>query len=346
VTGDGDVTLAARILGTATMLPGPARATAEVACDVAPQHGASWPTWEERTGIRARHWAPPGTRMAPLGAAALRGALDAAGLPAEALKRVIFVTSMVGDRMFPSTGNQVIAALGINRRCDTFDVNASCLGFLRGLDIAARSVATGLGPVGVVNVELGSRVIRPGEPRLYMRLGDAAVATVVGEARAGEGILSSHHVNHTLDLDEVYADSPQRKGKPTTFEVRPPQAARRGAALNALGDAVQRVIARAQLSLDAVDWFLFQQPSGRRLDAISNFLRLDPGRVVRVVDELGAIGSASIPAALDRLLRTRALRPGARLLFAGTGGGGGAGAVLYQVAPPPDGAAAPSKEVA
>jgi 3-oxoacyl-(acyl-carrier-protein) synthase III len=334
------VDLAARILGTATVLPGPARATSEIACDVTASDGDGR-SWEERTGIRARHWAPPGTRMAPLGAHALRGALAAAGLPAEALKRVVFVTSVVGDRMFPSTGNLVIAALGINRRCDTFDVNASCLGFLRGLDIAARSVATGLSPVGVVNVELGSRVIRPDEPRLYMRFGDAAVATVVGEARADEGILSSHHVNRSFNLDEVYAEHPQRKSRPQTFEVRPPNAARREAALTALGDAVERVLARANLTLDAIDWFLLQQPGGRRLDSIIHFLRLDAARVIRVVDELGAIGSASIPAALDRLLRTRTLRPGARLLFAGTGGGGGAGAVLYQVAPN-----ALSKEVA
>jgi 3-oxoacyl-(acyl-carrier-protein) synthase III len=333
--------LAARILGTATVLPGPARATSEIARDVAPSDGNAW---EDRTGIRARHWAAPGTRMAPLGAAALRGALDAAGLPAEALKRVVFVSSTTGDRIVPATGNRVVAALGINRRCDTFDVNASCLGFLRGLDIAARSVATGHGPVGVVNVELGSRVIRPEEPRLYMRFGDAAVATVVGEARAGEGIVASHHINHSLDLDEVYAEHAQRKCRPVTFELRPANAARREAAAAALGDVVQRVLGRAQLTLGAIDWFLLQQPSGRRLDFIIGSLGLDPARVIRVVDELGAIGSACIPAALDRLLRTRALRPGARLLLAGTGGGGGAGAVLYQVAP--DEAAALSKEVA
>jgi 3-oxoacyl-[acyl-carrier-protein] synthase III len=324
-----DGMLGARILGTATVLVGPARATAELARDVA----LAEVSWEERTGIRARHLAPPGTRMAPLGAAALRGALDAASLPAAALKRVVFVSSTPGDRTYPATGNLVVAALGINRRCDTFDVNASCLGFLRGFDIAARSVATGLGPVGVVSVELGSRVIHPEEPRLYMRFGDAAVATVVGEARPHEGILASHHVNHSLDLDEVYAKNPQRNRGPAFFEVRPVDAARRAAALSALGDATERVLARTGLTLGDVDWFLLQQPSGRRLDSIINALGLDPARVIRVVDELGAIGSACIPAALDRLLRTRTLRPGARLLFAGTGGGGGVGAVLYQVAP-------------
>jgi 3-oxoacyl-[acyl-carrier-protein] synthase III len=336
-----DVALAARVLGTATVLPGAARSTSEIARDVAPPDGTSW---EGRTGIRSRHWAAPGARMAPLAADALRRALDAAGVPVGALKRVVFVSSMPGDRTFPATGNLVVSALGLNGRCDTFDVNASCLGFLVGLDVAARSVATGLGPVGIVNIELGSRVIRPGEPRLYMRFGDAAVATIVGEARAGEGIVASYHANHSLDQDEIYALNPQRTRKPETFEVRPGHAERRGAALAALVDAIGRVLARARVTLDRIDWFLLQQSSGRRLDRIVALLCVDPARVIRVVDELGSVGSACLPAALDRLLRTRAPRPGAHILFAGTGGGGAAGATLYRVGP--IGATAPGEEAA
>jgi 3-oxoacyl-[acyl-carrier-protein] synthase III len=324
----GGIALAARVLGTATVLPGPARLTAEVARDVVTPDGASW---ERRTGIRARHWAEPGTRMAPLGAEAIRRALDAAGLPADALRRVVLVHSMVGDRVYPATGNQVISALGLNRRVDAFDVNASSLGSLVGLDIAARSVATGLGPVAVVSVELGSRVVHPGEPRLYMRFGDAAVAIIVGEARAGEGVVASYTVNHSLDLDEVHALSPQRTGKPERFAVRPPRAGRRDDAIVVLCCAIDRVLGQARLALDAVDWILLQQPSGRRLDRIVASLGVEAARVIRVVDELGAIGSACIPAALDRLLRTHPLRPGAHVLLAGTGGGGGAGAMLYRV---------------
>jgi 3-oxoacyl-[acyl-carrier-protein] synthase III len=324
----GEIALSVRILGTATVLPGPARPTSEMARAVSPPVGA---LWEVRTGIRARHLAEPGTRMAPLGAEALRRALDAAGLPPEALRRVIFVSSTVGDRTFPATGNRVVSALGIDRRCDTFDLNASCLGFLHGFDIAARSVATGLGPVGIVNVELGSRVISPGEPRLYMRFGDAAVATVVGEARAGEGILASHLVNHSLQLDEVYAMNPLRTGVPEMFRVRRHHAEWRDAGLVALQVAVERVLEVAGLTMGAVDGFLLQQSSGRRLDRMVRLLDLDATRVLRVVEDTGAIGAACMPAALDRLMRTRPPRPGARLLFAGNGGGGGAGAMLYRV---------------
>ena len=60
-------------------------------------------------------------------------------------------------------------------------------------------------------------------------------------------------------------------------------------------------------------------------------LDLDPSRVVRVVDAIGSVASACIPAVLDRLLRTRPVRAGDRVLMAGVGGGPSAGAVLYRV---------------
>src|SRR5438552_5701458 len=76
-----------------------------------------------RTGIAARHFAEAGTTAASLGAAALAKALAAAGMPAEALTRVIFVDSLGGDVLIPATANDVVGALGITTGCDCFDLN-------------------------------------------------------------------------------------------------------------------------------------------------------------------------------------------------------------------------------
>jgi 3-oxoacyl-[acyl-carrier-protein] synthase III len=60
-------------------------------------------------------------------------------------------------------------------------------------------------------------------------------------------------------------------------------------------------------------------------------LGLDPARIVRVVEEIGSVGSASVPVSLDRLLRTRPVRPGDRILMVGVGAGVAHGAILYRV---------------
>jgi 3-oxoacyl-[acyl-carrier-protein] synthase III len=52
-----------------------------------------------------------------------------------------------------------------------------------------------------------------------------------------------------------------------------------------------------------------------------------------VVREIGSVAAASIPVSLDRLYRTRDVRPGHKVLLAGVGAGMSYGAALYQVAP-------------
>jgi 3-oxoacyl-[acyl-carrier-protein] synthase III len=66
------------------------------------------------------------------------------------------------------------------------------------------------------------------------------------------------------------------------------------------------------------------------LDIIERY-DLEPARVVPVVEEIGSVAAASIPFSLDRLLRTRPVRPGDRLLMLGVGAGVSYGAILYQV---------------
>jgi len=53
--------------------------------------------------------------------------------------------------------------------------------------------------------------------------------------------------------------------------------------------------------------------------------------VVRVVQDTGSVGAAAIPISLDRLMRTRPVRPGDHVLLAGVGAGLSFGAMLYRV---------------
>ena len=54
--------------------------------------------------------------------------------------------------------------------------------------------------------------------------------------------------------------------------------------------------------------------------------------MVPIVSEVGSVVSASLPVSLDRLLRTREVKPGARILMIGVGSGLAYGALLFRVA--------------
>ncbi|MCY0999926.1 ketoacyl-ACP synthase III [Myxococcus sp. MISCRS1] len=316
-----------RILGTASLRPGPAVTTAELCARV----GRDVAEVMRKTGIHTRHFAPPGTQAADVAAQALRGALDAAGLPARALKRIFCVSSMGGDVTTPATANRVAAALGLSGSCDAMDLSNACMGFLSAFDLAARSVATGLGPVGIVSVELLSRTTTPEDPRPYLVLGDAAAAAVLGTGRPDEGVLGVALGNDGSLPTDVVLENPHATGRLERMRFLTPSKAMTRVALDALVRATREVLDGAKVALRDVEWVLTHQPNGRMLDAVLDAMGVEARRSVRVVDTLGSVGSASLPTCLDVLWRTKRLKPKDRVLLVGVGAGVAHGAVLYQV---------------
>jgi 3-oxoacyl-(acyl-carrier-protein) synthase III len=323
------VRLPVRIAGTSSIPVGPAISTAEIVTRVDPPRDAA--TVEARTGIASRRFAPSDATAAGLGAAALSSALERAELRAEALERIILVTSGGVDLIFPATANLIAARLGLSMTCDCFDLANACMGFLTALDIAARGIATGGGPVGIAVVELPSRRITPKDARPYLVFGDAAAAAVVAPARGRGGILGSWLRNDGIAFGNVRLESEVLTGRLETIRFTAPQETMGREAIDAVQAATQEALKQADLSLADVDWVLPHQPNGALLDLIVKALGFDPGRVVPVVRELGSAGAASIPVSLDVLMRERPVRAGDRVLLVGVGAGISCGAVLYQV---------------
>jgi 3-oxoacyl-(acyl-carrier-protein) synthase III len=326
------LSLPVSILGTQSVLPGRQVTTREV-FDLLGRPGSA-ARWETRVCIRTRHWVEPGTLITPYAAAALRGALDEAGLEASELRRIILVYSGVGDLMFPATANGVAAALGLRGSCDAFDVKNACMGFLTGLDLAARSVATGLGPVGIAVADFNSRGIRPSDYRPFLVFGDAAASAVVGAGRPGEGIVASFLANDGSRSPDVFALEPTVTGQREYIQFGPSADEIATIAIGAMRRGLEGLLDRAEVELRDIEWVIPHQPNPSMVDAMIDGLGLDGSRVLRVAEDIGSVASSSIPVALDRLRKTRRVKPGDRILMLGVGGGISYGGTLYRVGAP------------
>jgi 3-oxoacyl-(acyl-carrier-protein) synthase III len=306
--------------------------TAEVAARVTPRRDPA--RLEAVTGIATRYFADPDSLPSALAASALRAALDAAGIEAEALERIILVSSGGGELLLPATANLVAARLGLAGTCDCFDLNNACMGFLTAVDIAARAIATGSGPVGIAVVELASRVVTPDDPRPYLVFGDAIAAAVLTPGRDGEGIVASWLRNDGVALGNVRLANPIGTGVPETIRFTSSSLRMLEEALDAVRLSTRAVLEQAGLTLDEIHWILPHQPTGAMVDLMVEALGVDAERIVPVARDAGSVGAASIPMSLDRLLRTRAVRPGDRVLMVGVGAGISYGALIYQLGRP------------
>lgn len=288
------------------------------------------PSWiEDRTGIRRRHLAAPGQAASDLAAAAAARALDAAGLDAADIGLIVLGTS-TPDLIAPSTACRVQALLGA-RRAAAFDVAAACTGYVFGLQAALGWLAAQSGPARyalVVGVEVYSRFLDPADRGTVAVFGDGAAATVIGPAAAPYGFGPV-----TLGSDGSGADDVLIPAGGSRTPASADTLASLGHTIRMDGRAVRgfitrifpRLVAEATeaAGIKPADLALVvpHQPNPRLVAALAAEAGLDAAQLAIVGQDVGNIGAASIPYALDQAVRAGRLAPGDQLLLAGFGAG-------------------------
>ena len=291
----------------------------------------------ERTGIRERHIAAEGEASSDMAAAAARDALAAAGISATELDLIIIAT-ISPDQPLPSTAVFVQQKIGARSDCPAFDIAAACAGFIYGLSIADRFIASGAARhVLVVGVELLSRVVNWKDRTTCVLFGDGAGAAVLSASDGTRGLLSTH----------IYADGSQAAALqiPAGGSARPASVLSVEAGLHyvhmagqdvfkyavrALSSASMTALEANGVSKDDVTWVVPHQANLRILEAVSKRTGIELSRFVLNIARYGNTSSASIPIALDEAIRAGTVREGDLVLMCALGAGFAWGSALLR----------------
>jgi 3-oxoacyl-[acyl-carrier-protein] synthase-3 len=316
----------ARIVGTGSYLPGEAVTNGDLikrGIDTSDEWIAT------RTGIRARHFAAPGVTASELALVAARRAIEAAGCASSDIDLIIVATS-TPDYIFPSTATLVQNGLGIKNGGAAFDLQAVCCGFVYGLAIAEKFIASGSHRRAlVIGAEVFSRILDWNDRGTCVLFGDGAGAVVL-EAADRPGVLASvlhadgsHHgilcVPGQVAGGQVTGDPFLRMDGQAVFKF----------AVKVLSEVAGKVIAAAGVSAASIDWLVPHQANIRIVQSTAKKLGLAMDNVVVTVDRHGNTSAASIPLALDHAVRCGQIQPGQRVLVEGVGGGFTWGAALF-----------------
>lgn len=323
-------TQAAGIVATGSYVPKDEVSNEEVAarCGVT----ADW--IERKTEIRSRRYAPPHEATSDLAARAGARALEAAGLPAEAVDYLIVSTS-TGDSPQPPTSTLVQHALGAYGAAG-FDINAVCSGFVYGLELARGLIA--LRPDAralVIAADLYSRILDFSDRRTAPLFADGAGAAVVSAVEEPYGILATdlatrgdaHH------LIRVEAGGSRRPASPETIAEGAHYFKMEGRAVRAFVNdhvppALHRLAERTGRRLADIDHFVPHQANGVMMRELVEAAGLTRATTHRTVDRYGNLGSASIAVTLDEANQAGLLHAGDLVLLAGFGGGMAIGSSL------------------
>ncbi|MFI6348037.1 beta-ketoacyl-ACP synthase 3 [Streptomyces sp. NPDC050560] len=279
---------------------------------------------ESRTGIRHRRIAAPDETLRAMAVAAARAALDHAGLAPGAVDCVV-VSTMTNFAHTPPLSAEVAHDLGATG-AGGLDLSAGCSGFCHALALADETVSSGAsGHVLVIAVERMTDVVDMADRRLAFLFGDGAGAVLVGPSdRPGIGPVVRGSDGSGLEALRMSSTWDRYAADPA---VRRPVLEMDGRrvfrwAVETVVPAARLALERAGLKAADLAAFVPHQANVRMVEVLADRLGL-PGHVVVARDgaESGNTSSASVPLALDRLVRSGALPGGGPALVMGFGSG-------------------------
>jgi len=146
----------------------------------------------ERTGIRERHIAEPGTAASHMAVEAATRILSQTNTSAADIDLII-VASVTPDMFFPATACLVQDRIGATKAWG-FDLSAACSGFAYALTVGAQFVGAGTHrKVLVIGSDKMSAILDYKDRATCVLFGDGAGAALLEPAADGEGILDFHH---------------------------------------------------------------------------------------------------------------------------------------------------------
>jgi 3-oxoacyl-[acyl-carrier-protein] synthase III len=304
---------------------------------------ALYPAWPadkilEKTGIRMRRVAGGDETAGDLACAAAKR-LFAQGKVAASDVDFVILCTQAPDYLLPTTACVLQHRLGIPTSAGALDVNLGCSGFVYCLSLAKGLIETGAARcVLVLTADTYSKMIHPLDKSVRTLFGDGAAATAVVAsddpvAAIGPFVFGTdgggarHLIVPAGGFRTPRSDETAQETRDDSDNVRSAQHLYMDGAevmaftLREVPRAVDALLRKADLTAEAIDYFVMHQANQFMLNALRKKLRVEPQRVPIVMQETGNTVSSTIPLALLEMRERKLLETPRRLMLVGFGVG-------------------------
>lgn len=307
--------------------------------DLAIEYESNWNSKKiyKKTGIKSRHIAATET-TSQLAVQAAEKLFSESGFPKDKIDFLLLCTQSP-DYFLPTTACIVQDILGLPTSCGAFDFNLGCSGFVYGLAIAKGLIAGGMAKnVLLLTVETYTKYIHPKDKSVRTIFGDGAAATLITHeegdpCKIGEFVFGTDGKGASNLIVPAGAMA-MPKSEETAKEMVDEQGNVRSLnnlymngpeifnfTLDIVPDTVKSLLARAKLSMDDIDLFVFHQANKFMLDSLRDKIGIPDEKFYVNMEDKGNTVSATIPIAMKDALDEGRIRRGDKLMLVGFGVG-------------------------
>lgn len=286
----------------------------------------------QRTGIQSRHWVTEGTTQTSMALTAAQRAMEMAKLEAKDIDAIVYATS-TPDHFAPGNGVYLQQALGA-REIPAMDIRNQCSGFVYALSVADAWIQVGLYKhVLVVGAEIQSTSmdLSTAGRNVSVIFADGAAAVLLGPTDDPKrGILGFDLHSEGRHAELLWVDAPGSMYHPRMSK----EIIDRGQhwlqmdgkevfkhAVTRMPESVLAVLAKAGKTVQEMKLLVPHQANLRISEMIQKRLELRDDQVVNNIQTSGNTTAATIPLALDEVVRAGRLQPGDLVVFTAFGSG-------------------------
>lgn len=280
-----------------------------------------------RTGVKERRVVGEGEATSDIATEAARRALQSANIESGDVDLIIVATS-TPDFFFPATACIVQHNIGA-KNAAAFDLEAACSGFLYSLSIGNSLISTGVyDNILIIGAEVFYNFLDWEDRTTCVLFGDGAGAAILRPTLKENCIIANYLGADGSGKDTIKfpAGGSRLPASQETVIQKLHYVKMRGNetfkfAVRAMSDSVLIVLKQCDISLKEVDWLIPHQANIRIMQAVADRISLPREKVIINIDRYGNTSAASIPIALDEVVRDGKIKEGDIIVMVAFGAG-------------------------
>ena len=273
----------------------------------------------QRTGIKTRYWSE-NEKIKDLAIKAVEDLIDKNNVDLAKIGLIVVASTNYEDTM-PGVSFEIQKRFNIEN-CMCMDILAGCSGYINSIDIARKYIELDeVENALVVGVEKLSKYINKDDINTAILLGDGAGATLLGKANGKKYAQNIESIGQDGDIltskenSKIYMDG-KKIYKFGTARV---------------AKNINKLLEREKLDISEIKYIVPHQSNLRILTSIAEKVGASIEQMYINISDIGNTFNASIPIALNEIVRNNLLKENDKIILVGYGGGLNLGSILVEI---------------